>query len=118
MDQIRIHRRPGKLATTTVLELTGPLTLRTLVDVQGALREPGYTDTILDLSEVPFIDSAGLGAIINQSERARKAGEKFAVVGASERVQALFKLTKVDTLLPIYATSEEGERSFAAKTTP
>jgi len=116
MEQIEIRRRPGALVTTTVLELSGPLTLSTLFDLQSILREPGYGDTIIDLSGVPFIDSAGLGTILSHWAHTQRAGDKFAVVGASERVQVLFKITKVESLLPMFATAEEGERSFATAT--
>ena len=116
MEQLEILRTPGAAVTTTVLELSGPLTLRTLFDFQSILREPGYTDTIIDLTGVPFIDSAGLGAILSHWVHTQRAGDKFAVVGASERVRVLFKITKVESLLPMYATAEEGERSFATGT--
>jgi anti-sigma B factor antagonist len=112
MENIEIQRARGVGAKTTILRLKGPLTLATLFDFQNTVREPGYTDTIVDLTEVPYIDSAGLGAILAHWAHRQRAQDKFAVVGANDRVQVLFKITKVETLLPIFTTAEEAERSF------
>jgi anti-sigma B factor antagonist len=112
MESLEIQRAMGAGPKTTVLRLNGPLTLATLFDFQSTVREPGYTDTIIDLTGVPYIDSAGLGAILAAWAHRQTAKDKFAVVGANERVQVLFKITKVETLLPIFTTAEEAERSF------
>jgi len=112
MEQLEIQRSAGKASRTTIFRLKGPLTLSTLFDFQSAIREPGLADTIIDLTGVPYIDSAGLGAILSRWAHIQRMGEKMAVAGACERVQILFRLTKVDTLIPSFATVQEAEQSF------
>lgn len=114
MDRIDIRRVAGTQDNSTILRLFGPLTLRTLGDLRTALEEPGLGNTIVDLAGVPFVDSAGLGALLSHWTNSQKTGAKFAVVGASERVQTLFRITKIIDVLPIFANAEAAERSFAS----
>jgi anti-sigma B factor antagonist len=111
-ENIEIQRATGTGLKTTILRLRGPLTLATLFDFQTTVRQPGTTDTILDLTQVPYIDSAGLGAILAHWAHTQRSNDKFAVVGANERVQVLFNITKVNGVLPIFPSTEEAERSF------
>lgn len=65
---------------------------------------------IFDLSGVPYMDSAGMGVIANYYVSATRRGQKLVVAGASPRVLELFKLTHVDTVIPLAASVEEAER--------
>jgi anti-sigma B factor antagonist len=100
----------GRPAGTRIFRLAGPLTLRNLFEFQASLRsEPHPRATVLDLSGVPYMDSAGMGAIVNFYVHCQKEGTELAVAGVSDRVMELFKLTKVDTVIPIRAAFEEME---------
>ena len=87
--------------------------MQTLFDFQNTIRQPDIADTIVDLTEVPYSDSAGLGAILSHWAHTQRKGERFAIAGICERVQVLFDLTKVGTLLPCFATAEQAEQSFS-----
>jgi anti-anti-sigma factor len=113
MDQIEIQRTPGSAPDVTILALKGQLTIGTLFDFQTALRAPDLKSTIIDFSDVPYIDSAGLGVVLSQWAHTQRIGAKFAVVAMSEKVRVLLQMTKVDTLLPIYPTAADAERAFA-----
>jgi anti-anti-sigma factor len=114
MEQIEVVRTAGASEDTTILRLQGPLTLQTLFDFQNAIRQPGIGDTIIDLGGVPYIDSAGLGVILSHWAHTQRTGAKFAVVGICDRVQVLFNLTKVGTVLPCFATVADAEQNFSA----
>src|ERR1700688_2593865 len=114
MEKIEIARSEGTGSETTILRLQGPLTLQTLFDFQNAIRQPGIGDTVIDLTAVPYIDSAGLGAILGHWAHTQRTGKRLAIAGICERVQVLFNLTKVDTLLPCFATADKAEQSFSA----
>jgi anti-sigma B factor antagonist len=64
---------------------------------------------IFDIAQVPYMDSAGLGLLVNFYVAAQKNGRKMAVVGATQRIMALFEMTKVDSLLQLYPTVDEAE---------
>jgi anti-anti-sigma factor len=56
---------------------------------------------IFDLSEVPYMDSAGLGVLVKLFANSRTKGIRMSITGATPRVHELFKMTKVDAILPI-----------------
>jgi len=55
------------------------------------------------------MDSAGMGLVMNSYVRSQTRGVKFVVAGANSRVMDLFKVTKVDTVLPLVRTIEDAE---------
>jgi anti-anti-sigma factor len=109
-DPLAIEQTEGKAPGSIILRLTGPVTLRNLFDLQSKLRvgEPPPL-TILDLTGVPYMDSAGMGAVINHYVRCQGKGKRLIAVGVSPRVLELFKITRVDAVIPMVATVEEAE---------
>ena len=65
---------------------------------------------ILDLTEVPYMDSAGLGLIVSHYVRCQGRGVRLVVAGVSPRVVQLFEMTTVDKFFPTVATVEEADR--------
>ncbi|MGA2167433.1 MAG: STAS domain-containing protein [Terracidiphilus sp.] len=109
-DPLAIERRQGKAPGTLIFQLTGPVTLRNLFDLQPHLRSGDLPRvSILDLSGVPYMDSAGMGAIVNYYVHCEHKRVKLIVAGVSPRVLELFKMTKVDTIISLVATVEEAE---------
>jgi len=107
---LSVERQAGRVLGTRILRCIGPLTLRNLFTFQDELRqglEPFAV--IVDLANVPYMDSAGMGALINYYVHCEKLGIRLTVTGVSSRVMELFKLTKVDTVIPLAATVEEAE---------
>jgi len=111
MEKLEVRRSAGT-GDTTILQMQGPLTMATLFDFQTAVRQPDLKNLILDLTGVPYIDSAGLGVILSAWAHSQRTGTKFAVAGVSDRVRVLLDMTKVESMLPQFATAEEADRSF------
>jgi len=88
-----------------VYRLHGPMVLGNMFAFQEVLRSESVT-TILDLTDVPYMDSAGLGVLTNSYVSHQKHGRKLLLVGVNERVQTLFKVTKLDQLFEIFSTVE------------
>jgi anti-sigma B factor antagonist len=112
MDQTDVRRLRGAREQTTIVLVQGPLTLKTLAAFQDAVRQPDITDTIIDLTAVPFVDSAGLGAILGHFVHTQKNGSKFAIAGVGARVNLLLKTTKADSLFPLFIDTQAAESSF------
>ena len=72
----------------------------------------GKRRIVLDLSQVTFIDSSGLGALIG-SLKAIGAGGELALCGARESVISMLKLTRMDKVFRIFATPEEAAASLS-----
>ena len=82
-----------------IIALTGPLTLRNIFQFQQDLAANPPQLTVFDLTGVPYMDSAGIGVLINYYVSAEKHGRRMALVGVNDRVDALLELTKVRNLL-------------------
>lgn len=108
-EPLTLESVPGQAAGSRILRLTGPLTLSSLFDFQTALRTDPPALLILDLNGVPYMDSAGMGAIINYFVSCQRHGRKLIVAGVNGRVMELFKMTKVDGLLTLVSTVAEAE---------
>lgn len=91
----------GAKEGTVILALDGPFTLGNMFQLQNDLRALKPPCLIMDLSAVPYMDSAGLGVIMNSFVSAQGHGRKFFVTGVSDRLRALFEMTKVDAVLKI-----------------
>jgi len=63
---LTIDRRDGRIPAPGLFSLTGPLTLRNLFELQTELRGSAPPPlTVIDLSAVPYMDSAGMGLVMN-----------------------------------------------------
>jgi anti-sigma B factor antagonist len=116
MEQMEVIRDSGATGSTAIIRLKGPLTLATLFTLQSVLREIPDSDTIIDVTDAPYIDSAGLGTILSHWSHTQRTGHRFALTGASPRINILLEITKVNAVLPLFATAEAAERSFKGKT--
>src|SRR6516165_6399108 len=98
MEDLGIETLPGQ-NNTRVLKLTGPLTFSTMFDFQSVLRKRKGPKTIIDLSGVPYMDSAGLGTLLGLHASCARNGQRYGVVGASDRLKTLFRVAGVDGIL-------------------
>src|SRR6266702_3668865 len=113
------ERKEGKAPGTVIFRFCGPFTARDMyatvppVELQNLLdfqSLPGETQpmlNILDLTYVPYVDSSGLGMIVRHYVRCQGKEVRFVIAGASPRVLELFKITKVDSFLPLEASVED-----------
>jgi anti-anti-sigma factor len=113
MDQMTIDNTVGP-ASVRVLKLSGPFTLKSIWDFQAAAREATEPITIIDLTDVPYMDSAALGTIMGVHVSRQRVHNKYAIVGASERLETLFKVADVANILVRYPTSAEALKAFGA----
>jgi anti-anti-sigma factor len=99
----------GKNDGTTILKLVGPLTLSTIFGFQNEFRGQTPRVMIVDLSESPYMDSAGLGLLMNYYVSAESHGRKLLLAGANERIESLLEMTKVDKILKSFPTVDAAE---------
>lgn len=95
-----------------IVALNGPLLLGNMFDFQSALRELKPPCLILDLSNVPYMDSAGLGVLMNYYVSAQNNHRELLIVGVGERIKALLEMTKVDKILRLYPSLEAAETAL------
>jgi anti-sigma B factor antagonist len=74
----------------------------------------GTTKIILNLSDVPMVDSMGIGEIVRAFTTVQEAGGILKLVGLTERVYGALQITRLLSLIESYKTEEEGVASFGA----
>jgi anti-anti-sigma factor len=116
-----IERKAGKAPGTVIFKLCGPFTardmygsltpvdLQNMLDFQSTPSEELPALNILDLTEVPYMDSTGLGMIVKHYVRCQGKGVRMVAAGASERVLELFKLTKMDGVISTSSTVDDAD---------
>ena len=109
-ETLNVETLAGKSEGTRIVRVTGPLLLNNFFALKSELEQKHSPVTILDLSGVEYMDSAGMGAIINYYVSSQRRGHKLIAAGVNQRVLELFKLTHVDSLIPITASVEEAEK--------
>lgn len=94
-----------ELGTHTLCRPIGELDAYTVATFRAALGElSSQPRVVIDLSEVPFMDSAGLGALIGGIRRARENGGDVAVACSRPTLTRLLHTTGFDRIVPVTET--------------
>ena len=78
-----------------VLRLDGPLTLANVFQFQTIVRADRSRSLIVDLTKVPYVDSAGIGSLVG-AHVSRENNHTLTLVGTSERVRQALRVTRVE----------------------
>jgi len=88
-----------------VLPLKGEIDLHVSPSVTASLNEmidKKPERLVVDLSDVSYIDSAGLAALIEAMQRVEGYGGKFALSGLQETVRSIFEISRLDQVFQIF----------------
>jgi anti-anti-sigma factor len=88
------------------------MTTHTVSSFQNAIRNEYAPVVILDLTEVPFVDSAGLGSLVSAYITSHKAGRQVVLTGVNSRVLKLFEITRVQKLFLMFPTLDDAIAAF------
>jgi anti-anti-sigma factor len=94
----------------TVVHLGGRLDLLSAADIKRQLVQlvaQGQRRLIVDLNQVAFIDSSGLGALIGGIKAARQVGGDLRIARPNEQVRVILDLTTLHRVLKPYPSVEE-----------
>ncbi|HEX2490689.1 MAG TPA: STAS domain-containing protein [Blastocatellia bacterium] len=87
----------------------GGFQLQMLVD---KVLQAGTSKILLNLTEVPIIDSMGIGEIVRAFKRVQEAGGTLKLVGVTDRVYGALKITQLLDLIESFDTEESAVASF------
>jgi anti-sigma B factor antagonist len=109
-EELTITDTQGAHESERILQLNGPLTITTLFGFRDVIRAEKTAKTvILDFSQVPYVDSAGVGAIVNAHVSCLNSGRRLVLVAVQDRIRTLMKVTRVDEVLKIYSTLQDAQ---------
>ncbi len=98
---------------SVVLRLHGPLLLGNFFPLQTMVRADTSNLLILDVADMPYIDSAGIGCLVGAQISRQGSGRKLVLVGANDRLLTSLKVTKVEQIFS-FAPSVEQARAQAS----
>jgi anti-sigma B factor antagonist len=96
-----------------VVRLRGEVDLSWSQAVRDAILEAldGDAGVGVELSQVSYIDSSGIAALVEGFQNARQHGRRFALVGVSQAVMAVLELARLDRVFPIVADVDAARAS-------
>jgi anti-sigma B factor antagonist len=101
-----------------VLDLKGKITLgegdELLKDKVNILVYQGQTKIILNLADVPYIDSAGLGEVVRTYTTVSRQGGSLKLLNLTKRITDLLSITKLLTVFETFESEQDAVRSFSA----
>lgn len=77
-----------------------------------SLFEEGKTNIVVDLEEVRFVDSSGLGSLVSGFKNASARNGNLKLCGLQPQVKSMFELTRLHRVFEIYQNVEETMESF------
>ena len=110
---LEVHNETRENAV--VLRLKGQLdalTAGTMAPTVDELMAAQTKNIIFDLSEITLIDSSGIGAIVSVFKRTRSWGGDTRISGLSAQPFEVFKLLKLDKVIPLFDTLDAAVASF------
>ena len=106
-----------QVGDVTVIDVAGRITLgegsSTLRDAMRDLVGKGQKKILLNLGEVSYIDSSGIGELVSAFTTVTNGGGQLKLLNLNKRVQDLLQITKLYTVFEVFDDEAAAVRSFA-----
>jgi anti-sigma B factor antagonist len=107
-----------KVGDVTILDMKGKMTLgdgdEMLRAKVNAIIQAGAKKILLNLGDVPYIDSAGLGEVVRTYTTVSRQGGVLKLLNLTKRIKDLLAITKLLTVFETYDIENEAVNSFGA----
>ncbi len=115
-----VHRMEAIAVIRPQKRLLGGEETEEFRDLARALNEDGVACLVVNLAEVDWVNSAGLGAVVDAHQRFTKRGAHVHVAGSQQRVVDLLRITRLAQILDLFPSEEAavaGAREHATRPT-
>ena len=106
-----------QVGDVSVIDVSGRITLgegsSTLRDALRGLVAQGQKKILLNLGEVTYIDSSGIGELVSAFTSVTNGGGELKLLNLTKRVKDLLQITKLYTVFDVHETETSAIRSFA-----
>ncbi|MGI9607205.1 MAG: STAS domain-containing protein [Acidimicrobiales bacterium] len=100
-----------------VISVTGDLDLGEVAQFRSTVHRhiaDGFSQLVIDLTECPFIDSAGLGVLVGARRRSREAGGSAELVVTTPHLARLITITELDRIFELHDSIERAAEAATA----
>ncbi|MFZ0582249.1 MAG: STAS domain-containing protein [Candidatus Acidiferrales bacterium] len=112
-EAFRVETQPSTHPGHSILILAGPFTSASSAVFNEAVSATDSPRVIVDMTNVPLVDSMAVGSLVRAFVSCHKSGRKLALVGLNHRVHNVLHLTGVAPLFDVYATVAEAEAGLS-----
>jgi anti-sigma B factor antagonist len=113
VQELTVERYEGVAEDQRILLLKGPITIETTPQFERAVRSESADTVILDFSDVPYIDSVGLGSLVATYVSHQKSGRCLVLTGVKPRVSKIMEITKVKDFFVTFPTTWQAVETMA-----
>lgn len=114
MAELNVNERQA--GDVTVLDLSGKITIgEGSVALRTAVRrllEEGKKRVLLNLAQVSYIDSSGIGELVSSYTAANKEAGQLKLLNLTQKIKDLLTITKLYTVFDVYENEAEALNSF------
>jgi anti-sigma B factor antagonist len=107
---------PRQVGDVTVVDVSGRITLgegsSNLRDGIRSLLNEGHKKLVLNLADVSYIDSSGIGELVSAFTSVANNGGHLKLLNLTKRVRDLLQITKLYTVFDVYDSETTAVRSF------
>ncbi|MCS7174413.1 STAS domain-containing protein [Pseudothermotoga sp.] len=105
-----------ELKNVVVIKLHGEMDMSNSPHLKNFVKDTyinvGKSNIIMDLSDVDYIDSSALGALLGLQRAARLNGGSLVLCGLHDNLKRIFKITSLEGVFKIYSSVEEALKFF------
>ena len=114
-----MHISERTVGDVVIVDVSGKVTLGdggdvVLKDKMQSLVQQGRKKVLLNLAEVSYVDSAGLGQIVQSYATIMKNGGSLKLLNVTKRIKDLLSITKLLTVFETFDSEAEAVSSFSA----
>jgi anti-sigma B factor antagonist len=111
-----LHLTPRDSGVITVVDASGRITLgdgsAMLRKTIRQLLEEGHSNIVLNLADVDYIDSSGIGELVSAYTAVRSKSGELKLLHLTKKVHDLLQITKLFTVFEVYSDEGAAIRSF------
>jgi len=109
---LQIESLVGSQEGVRILKVHGPLLISNFFEFQQMARDDKSPVLIIDLADVPYMDSAALGALLGIHFSNGRRQAKYALINVAPRIQSMFTISGVRDTIVMFATLADAEAAL------
>ncbi|MEM7184546.1 MAG: STAS domain-containing protein [Spirochaetota bacterium] len=112
---MELNYKVKRVSRSLIFEYSGKIGIKEAQVFTESVKEevnqnPNYEEVAIDCSAVLFIDSSGMGELINLYRWFHEKEKFFCVIGLSSELRTIIRLAKLNNLIPIFSKEEYKKR--------
>ena len=117
VENIRLETAIEEVSNVSVVRVVGEIDIYTAPTFKSAVHkaiDSGARNLVVDLTDVSYMDSSGFGTLLGATKRVRPKGGTISLVGCSEAIERMLRITRLDTIFGVFPTTNDAVSALKA----